>query len=114
MDVPSAELRIQIGRPKAAAGCSTKNVSAAPADFKRLRIHLAAGNASCRVRRRRSLLEFEHDPSRLFLVRRVHDPDLGIGMGEWDLSQSALCMLVEHTRFDAGLCQPVQEQMRLG
>jgi len=34
-------------------------------------------------------------------------------MGERDLAQSALGMLVEHARFDAGLRQPVQEQMRL-
>ena len=35
-------------------------------------------------------------------------------MGERDLAQSALRMLVEHARFDAGLRQPVPEQMRLG
>jgi hypothetical protein len=113
MDVPSAEPRMQIGRPKAAV-CSAKNASAAPTDFKRLRIHLAAGDAPCRVRRGGGLLELDHDPSRPLLVRRLHDPDLGIGMGERDLAQSTLRMFIEHTRLDAGLRQPVQKQMRLG
>ena len=48
------------------------------------------------------------------LVRRVHNPDLGIGMGKRDLAQSALGMLVEHACFDTGLRQPMQEQICLG
>ena len=75
---------------------------------------LAAGDAPCRVRRGRNLLELDHDPPRPLLVRRLHDPDLGIGMGKWDLAQSALGVLVEHACFDTGLRQPMQEQICLG
>ena len=47
------------------------------------------------------------------LLRRLHDPDFRICVGEWELAETTLRVFIENARLDPGMGQPMQQEMGL-
>jgi hypothetical protein len=93
---------------------STQARPAIPADLKGAGVVFRTLLATKIAANRWHVLEGLDDPAGAGKIAFVHDPHLRVRVHDRQLPYPALCILVEHMRFDPGLIQEVSDQVCIG
>ena len=93
---------------------SAERGTTVPAKLERRGIVLGTLFTTQVVADRRHVLEGLEYAARALEIALIDNPDLGTRVHDRQLSDTALCILVEHVRFDSRLLQEISDQVRVG